>query len=207
MLSLSEKQRELILRKILDDSYRDTEDLLDAILNDFDPVKTTKKLSDFISALQGDNLWVSDKALMFMQATLFPLLLLRDLGIFRDTKQIKHIKTFSDLQYTENMEFSFERLRDYMEIESMVDLVYALRALLKDNMFVTNLGSHKEYVGVNIEKHYLHMLVSILGDHGLDMSDENIKPNIGKLPPNHLKQFNYGVNPWKISIIGNQYYA
>lgn len=196
MYKLPIDQRNKVLKYILSDEYKEVDNLLVPILAQFDAVKTTKSLVDYFSICEGGNSWVSDKALEFMQAVLFPVVIMRDLEVLVPASAIGSITSMSDLEKADHVTLDMDVLKLYLNANVMVDLAYAFKSLLKDKSFVKRLNDSVHGGWFNYEGTYLQLLLSALENHGLDCSDENKKPTLDDWDKDCMKQFNYGINPW-----------
>ena len=63
-------------------------------------------LKNLIEIMKGDNKWVSDMAISFLEAMLLPLVLLRDMGLVVHPRDLKSIKTYDDLLAKEHYLFN-----------------------------------------------------------------------------------------------------
>lgn len=182
-----------------------------APLKNGNAVVLNEALTNMIKIMDGDNSWVTDKALEFMQGLLFPLVIMRDLGIFVDADDLLKIKAQSweeDLKNVNKIDFNFEALRSYATFQGAINLFYLFRELLSEKTFFNKLSNHYNYrKASDLYKTYLFPLELFLTNHGIDLSDTINIPDYFKITtPEQRKENNYAINPWTMafSIFGNE---
>ena len=170
-------------------------------------VVVQETLTNLITIMSGDNSWVSDKALEVMQSVLFPLVVLRDLKLFVDAKNIDKVQNYADIERMPKVEFNLTQLSEYITLRRMVDLAYAFRNLLNDKTFHALLKNHQKHgIISDYEKTYLNPLFGFLRNHGVNIDNPLIKPNVDKIDADQIKQINYGIQPWTSALLtfGNE---
>lgn len=170
-------------------------------------VTLQETMTNLITIMQGDNSWVSDKALQVMQGVLFPLVVLRDMKLFVDAKDIEKVTSFADIDRLPKVEFNLTQLGEYISLRRMVDLAYAFRNLLGDREFIKLLKKSEKHQIINdYEKTYLNPLMGFLREHGVKVDDVLIKPNVDKFEADQVKQINFGIQPWASALLtfGNE---
>lgn len=172
-----------------------------------DAVMLQETLTNLITIMAGDNSWVSDKALEVMQSVLFPLVILRDLRLFVDAKEIDKVTSLEEIQRMRKVEFNLTQLGAYVSLIRMVDLAFAFRSLLQDRGFMKLLQADERYQSIaDYETTYLDPLLSFLRNHGVKVDDQFAKPNVTKLEADQVKQINFGIQPWTSALqtFGNE---
>lgn len=82
--------------------------------------------------MTGENAWVTEKALGFMGAILFILVVFRDLDVLVDPKELDSIRTMADFEGKKKLDLNLTLLSKYLNFQSAIDLVYCFRALTKE---------------------------------------------------------------------------
>ena len=182
-----------------------------APLKNGNAVILSEALTNMIKIMEGENSWVTDKALEFMGVLLFLLVIMRDLNIFIDAKDLNNIKPEiweEDFAKSETIDFNFEALRSYNSFQSAISLYYLFRELFEQKSFVKVLSNHYNHKNIsNFKKAYLEPLGMFLTNHGIDLSDRLNMPNYFEATtPEQRKENNYAITPWSIAfhIFGNE---
>lgn len=183
-----------------------------------DADKLTEVLTNLIKIMEGDNAWVTDKALEFMGALLFPLVIMRDLKIFVDSADIpkimEQLKSEGNSKWREifaqydRVEFTFEALKSYASFQSAINLLYLFRELLRQKNFEEEMRNHHNYRNAtNLYKTYLESLKLFLDNHGVDTSDELNVPDYFKVVnADQQRENNKAITPWTKAffLFGNE---
>ncbi|MDD3598178.1 hypothetical protein [Sulfuricurvum sp.] len=172
-----------------------------------DAVMLQETLTNLITIMTGDNSWVSDKALEVMQSVLFPLVVLRDLKLFVDARNIDQVEKLEDINRLPKVEFNLTQLGAYISLVRMIDLAYAFRSLLKDRDFRKLMDSNERYQAIaDYEMTYLEPLLSFLRTEGVKIDNEVLKPDVSKFEADQVKQINFGIKPWSTALLnfGNE---
>jgi len=146
-------------------------------------------LKSLIDVMKGDNKWVSDMAIAFLEALLLPLVLLRDMGLVIDSKHLKEIKKFSDFERFDKKQFNITALLNYLSFQAAIDLYYMMNRMLKDDAFLHKVSQIPEYGNLrkDLVENIAGRLKRNLTGHNIDISsvtepdyskiDEQIKRN------------------------------
>lgn len=146
-------------------------------------------LKSLIKVMEGDNKWVSDMAIAFLEALLLPLVLLRDMGLIIDSKHLKEIKKFSDFEKFDKKQFNITALLNFLSFQSAIDLYYMMNRMLKDDVFLHKVSQIPEYGNLrkDLSENITGRLKRNLNGHNIDITsivepdyskvDEQIKRN------------------------------
>lgn len=184
MRYLTEKQRDLVINHVLDESHSNEKDLLNVILSLFEPSETCKKMTDFFNIIEGNNYWISDNALELMEALLVPLVVLRSYGSLVDPAGLKEFEFYIENNRIEkgfwkSSRIPYDVLNEYLDVEVMIDLIYTFYRIEKyDQRF---------------KKNHVEDLVRVLHKYGIDLSDETSRPSIQEVS----QILSYSIQPWK----------
>lgn len=169
-------------------------------------------ITNMITMMKGDNAWVTDEAVKFMSALLFPLVIMRDLDLFIDAENIPKIEAENWEESFENIEkinFNFGSLRSYANYQSAINIFYLFRNLLQEDSFKEKLATHHNHKMIeDLYASYLEPLKLFLEEHGIDVTTDTITaPNYFSVikDGSQIKQNNYAITPWSIafSLFGN----
>jgi|GEM_PF-3193155 len=138
-------------------------------------------LKNLIDIMKGDNKWVSDMAIAFLEAILLPLVLLRDLKYVINPKVMQSVKSFGDLKKQETFEFNIGSLLNFLNFQAAIDLHYMIDRLIDDRAFMAEVRKNKEYS--SLKKDFRE---NILGRLGRNLTGHNI-PMGGPIEPSYAK--------------------
>ena len=165
-------------------------------------------LTNIITIMEGDNSWVSDLATELMQAILFPLVCFRDLNIFIEPKNFKHIQKLEDFDKFKKVDFNLTHLGAVLNYQTLIELTYAYRSLVRDKNFTMALRNHPKHKSVtDYETTYLFPLTNFMTNQSLDITNEMAIPIYNDIAPAETKkQNNYAISPWTKALLnfGNE---
>ncbi len=138
-------------------------------------------LKNLIDIMKGDNKWVSDMAIAFLEAILLPLVLLRDLNFVVKPSELQSIKSFEDLKSKEVFEFNITSLLDYLNFQAAIDLYYMINRMVDDREFMKEVRKHPEYAALKRD-----FRENILGRLKRNLTGHNINIT-GPTEPNYVK--------------------
>ena len=183
-----------------------------APLKNGDATILLETITNMITMMKGDNAWVTDEAVKFMSALLFPLVIMRDLDLFVDAEDIPKIDAENweeCFNNTKKINFNFGSLRSYANYQAAINVFYLFRNLLNEDSFKKRLESHHNHRMIeDLYASYLEPLKLFLEEHGLDVTTDTINvPNYFSVikDGSQIKQNNYAITPWSIafSLFGN----
>jgi len=207
MLEKYNKEKDL---QIIDFSGRNDSDSASlSLLENGSADGLTETLVNFFSIMSGENAWVSDMAMEFMTALLFPLVVLRDLDLMVSRDDIVKIHSLEDFNNHKKVKLTLHALSGYLSYEALIDLVYMFKSLLDDENFNDMLSSNKEYKDIkdfSSIKGRLTPLVNFLQRRGVDVLDVETKPNYAELEASVKKMNSYAVTSWTkaFATFGNE---
>lgn len=160
-------------------------------------------LKSLIKVMEGDNKWVSDMAIAFLEALLLPLVLLRDMGLVIDSKHLKEVKKFSDFDKFDKKQFNITALLNYLNFQAAIDLYYMMNRMLKDDAFLHKVAQIPEYGNLrkDLAENIIGRLKRNLTGHNIDMSSVT-EPDYSKIDDqikrNHPKATEDWINALEI---------
>lgn len=168
-------------------------------------------LTNMIKIMEGENSWVSDKAILFMGVLLFPLVIMRDLDIFINAKDLANINADNweeDFKKVGTIDFNFEALKGYVNFQSAINLFYKFRELFQTKSFIKRLSEHHNYKQASkLYESYLLPLEQFLTNYGIDIEDQlNVPKYFDVTSPEQRKENNYAIDSWSMAfhIFGNE---
>lgn len=190
---MTERQRMLILDNLKGMATQD-DNLMQVILSKFNMQDTIEKIEFYLSVMEGNNAWVSDKAREFLFAVLVPIVVLRDLQMLVPASDIHLVKDLESLKEIQHVNISAELLYGYLNVEAMRELANAFQALLKDVRFVCMLDDSEHGGDFDYSNAYIRLLSIILEAHGVDCKSDL------PIDDGNLKYFRYGTSPWELLL-------
>ncbi|MDD5373315.1 MAG: hypothetical protein PHO62_07825 [Sulfurimonas sp.] len=139
-------------------------------------------LKSLIDIMKGDNAWVSEMAIAFLEAMLLPLIMLRDMGLIIDSKNLKEIQCFADFDKFDKKQFNITALLNYLNFQSAIDLLYMMRRMFKDAEFVAKAKTFQEYSSLKkgFTENLIGRLERNLTSHNIDIS-AIVEPDYSKV--------------------------
>lgn len=164
-------------------------------------------LKSLITIMTGDNAWVSNMLISFLEANLLPLVMLRDMGLIVHPKELQGIQEFKDFEKLDKREFNISSLLLYLNFQSAIDLLYMMRRMFKDKDFLANLSKYSEYklLKRDLSETFLGPLERNLTGHNIPVREIN-EPDYSKvdneLKRNHSKATEDWINA--LEMFGNE---
>ncbi len=164
-------------------------------------------LKNLIDIMKGDNKWVSDMAIAFLEAMLIPLVLMRDLKIVINPAELASVSTFKDLEAKEKFEFNITSLLKYLNFQAAIDLYYMMNRLYKDDEFIRAIKTHDSYS--SLQKGYAENFTDRLGrnltTHNIDIASV-VAPIYAKLPSDIKKNHPKATEDWinALEVFGSE---
>jgi len=153
-------------------------------------------LKNLIDIMKGDNKWVSDMAIAFLEANLLPLVLLRDLKMVVHPRELKSIKTYKDLLQKEKFEFNLTILLNYLNFQAAIDLLYMLERLFKDRDFLKAMKDHSSYANLkDLNESILGRLRRNLTNHNINITALT-EPDYSHLPADLKRNHPKATEDW-----------
>ncbi len=166
-------------------------------------------LKNLIEIMKGDNKWVSDMAISFLEAMLLPLVLLRDMGLVIHPRDLKSIKTYDDLLSKEHFLFNISTLLNYLNFQAAIDLHYMMNRMFKDRDFLKHVNNIKEYsmLKKSLNENITDRLYRNLTGHNIDMTSL-IEPDYAKIPADTKRNHPKATEDWvnALEIFGSEKY-
>lgn len=145
---MTTEQRNLIIKHLLSEDQRGEVDLLGYILNSFDAKQTCHKMVNYFHVLNGDNAWVNDNAIEFMEALLEVLVAMRDNSLLQ--------------RIGGNGVISVDLIHSFLNAPTLVEIIYNFYDFEKEG---------------TVNKEYVNTLVDVLLRYGIDCRDKDKKPS------------------------------
>jgi hypothetical protein len=166
-------------------------------------------LKNLIDIMKGDNKWVSDMAIAFLEAILLPLVLLRDMNLIVDPTELKSIQTYSDFNNKEIKLFNITTLLNYLNFQAAIDLYYMMNRMFKDREFVKHVKQLDEYSNLkkSLKENITDRLMRNLTGHNIDLTSLT-EPDYSKIPGDVKKNHPKATEDWinALEIFGSEKY-
>ncbi|OGS70684.1 MAG: hypothetical protein A3F91_09225 [Flavobacteria bacterium RIFCSPLOWO2_12_FULL_35_11] len=129
-------------------------------------------LKSLIDVMKGDNKWVSDMAIAFLEAILLPLVLLRDINLVIDPKHLQSIQSYDDFAKFDKKQFNITTLLNYLNFQSAIDLLYMMQRMFKDPKFLERVNATQEYGSLkkDLSENIIGRLLRNLTGHNIDVT-------------------------------------
>lgn len=154
-------------------------------------------LKSLITIMTGENKWVSEFAITFLESILLPLIMLRDMGLVIDSKNLKEIQVFADFDKFEKKQFNITALLNYLNFQAAIDLLYMMRRILKDRDFLKKLSLLPRYSSLKKElnENILGPLERNLDGHSIDVTSIT-EPDYSKVPADAKRNHPKATGDW-----------
>lgn len=166
-------------------------------------------LKNLIDIMKGDNKWVSDMAIAFLEAILLPLVLLRDMNLVVAPSDLKSIQTYSDFKNKDIKLFNITTLLNYLNFQAAIDLYYMMNRMFKDSEFQKHVKQLDEYrlLKKSLKENITDRLMRNLTGHNIDMTSL-IEPDYSKIPADVKKNHPKATEDWinALEIFGSEKY-
>lgn len=166
-------------------------------------------LKNLIDIMKGDNKWVSDMAIAFLEAILLPLVLLRDMNLIVDPADLQDIQTYSDFKNKDIKLFNITTLLQYLNFQAAIDLYYMMNRMFKDQEFVRHVKQIEEYSNLkkSLKENITDRLMRNLIGHNIDVSSL-VEPDYSKIPADTKKNHPKATEDWinALEIFGSEKY-
>lgn len=166
-------------------------------------------LKNLIDIMKGDNKWVSDMAIAFLEAMLLPLVLLRDMNLVINPKDLKSIRTYDDLIEKDHFLFNISTLLNYLNFQAAIDLYYMMNRMFKDKNFLKQVNRIEEYASLkkSLNENITDRLYRNLSGHNIDMTSL-IEPEYSKLSADIKRNHPKATEDWinALEIFGSEKY-
>lgn len=164
-------------------------------------------LKSLITIMTGDNAWVTNMAIGFLEAILLPLVLLRDMNLVVSSKDLKSIATLEDFKDKEKKQFNITALLDYLNFQAAIDLAYMMNRLLSDRSFLTELNHLPEYSSLRreLKETFIGRLQRNLTGHNIDMTSL-VEPDYSKLDADIKRNHPKATDDWitALEVFGSE---
>jgi hypothetical protein len=164
-------------------------------------------LKSLITIMTGDNAWVSNMAISYLEAILLPLILLRDLNLIIDSKEQKEIATFKDFEKLEKKQFNITALLDYLNFQSAIDLYYMMNRLFNDRAFLKEVARLEEYNSLkrSLKENIIDRLGRNLTGHNIDITSLT-EPDYSKLDADIKRNHPKATDDWisALEVFGSE---
>lgn len=164
-------------------------------------------LKSLIVIMTGENKWVSDLAVSFLEANLLSLVMLRDMGLVIDSKNLKEIQTFADFEKFDKKQFNITALLNYLNFQAAIDLLYMMRRMLKDRDFLAKVQTIPEYSALkrDLSENIIGRLERNLTGHNIDVTSIT-EPDYSKVPADVKRNHPKATEDWinALEVFGSE---
>lgn len=164
-------------------------------------------LKSLITIMTGDNAWVSNMAIAYLEAILLPLVLLRDMNLIINSKEQKGIVTLKDFEKLEKKQFNITALLDYLNFQSAIDLYYMMNRLFNDRAFLKEVSRLEEYNSLkrSLKENIIDRLGRNLTGHNIDITSL-IEPDYSKLDADIKRNHPKATDDWisALEVFGSE---
>jgi hypothetical protein len=166
-------------------------------------------LKNLIDIMKGDNKWVSDMAIAFLEAILLPLVLLRDMNLIVEPSELKSIQSYGDFKTKDIKLFNITTLLNYLNFQAAIDLYFMMNRMFKDSEFLMHVKQLDEYSNLkkSLKENITDRLMRNLTGHNIDMTSLT-EPDYSKIPADVKKNHPKATEDWinALEIFGSEKY-
>lgn len=164
-------------------------------------------LKSLIKIMEGENAWVSNMAIAFLEALLLPLILLRDMNLVIDSAELQNIQTFKDFEKYDKKQFNITALLNYLNFQAAIDLYYMMQRMFSDHVFLKKVKEIPEYANLrkDLAENIIGRLKRNLTGHNIDVTALK-EPNYASLSPDIKRNHPKATEDWinALEIFGSE---